>query len=109
MIFLVDRYQRFNNIKNEQMMGLILPLVRGQALQILKMLLKEGEVNWLYHTDTKARKLRKKFRELKQGNDFDSFLPKFRTLTNQLIDMDEKEVLDMFVVALKPKAKFEVI
>jgi hypothetical protein len=88
-IFLVDSYQRFNNIKNEQMMGLILPLVRGQALQILeRMLLKEGEVNWLdykqelketYHTDTKARKLRKEFRELKQGNDFDSFLSKFRT------------------------------
>ena len=118
-IFLVDSYQRFNNIKNDQMMGLILPLVRGQALQILKrMLLKEGEVNWLdykqelketYQTDTKARKLRKEFRQLKQGNDFDSFLSKFRTLTNQLIDMDEKEVLDMFVDALKPKAKFEVI
>jgi hypothetical protein len=42
-IFLVDSYQKFNNIKNEQMMGLILLLVRGQALQILKrMLLKEG-------------------------------------------------------------------
>jgi hypothetical protein len=38
-IFLLDSYQKFNKIKNEQMMGLILPLVRGQALQILKRML----------------------------------------------------------------------
>jgi len=118
-IFLVESYQRFNGVQDEQMMGLILPLVRGQALQILKrMLLTEIDVSWssykkelklTYQTDTKSRKLRKELKELKQGNDFDGFLTKFRTLTNQLPDMSEKEMLEHFIDALKPKLRYELI
>jgi hypothetical protein len=88
-------------------------------LQILKrMMLKDYEINWLdlrdelkatYQTDTKTRKLRRELRELKQGNDFDGFLSKFRLLTNQLVDMDETEQMNTFVDALKPKVRFEVI
>jgi predicted transcriptional regulator len=118
-IFLVESYKKFNGVKDEQMMGLILPLVRGQALQILKrMLLTDIDVSWssykkelklTYQTDTKSRKLRKELKELKQGNDFDGFLTKFRTLSNQLPDMSEKEMLEHFIDALKPKLRYELI
>jgi hypothetical protein len=118
-LFLIESCQKYNNLKDEEMMGLVLPLLRGQALQILKrMRLFESNVDWpkfrnelinTYITDTKERKLRKELKDLKQKSNFNEYLAKFRELANQLTGMPEHELINAFIDGLKHKARYECI
>lgn len=50
---------------------------------------KDYQLNWLdlkNELNISNRKPKSEFWELRQGNDFNGFLTKFRLLTNQLVD-----------------------
>jgi len=117
--WLFESCQQYNNLQDNEMMGVVLPLLRGQALQILKrMKLFDAEVDWQkfknelinsYITDTKERKLRKDLKDLRQKASFNDYLAKFRELANQLIGIPEQELMNAFIDGLKPKARYECI
>ena len=118
-IFMIESFQELNHVSNEEMMAVVLPLLRGHALQILKRIkLNQDELSWsilkeelnkTYITDTRERRLRKELKELKQGKNFDEYLMKFREITNQLVDVPQTELTRSFIDGLKPKARYECI
>jgi len=115
-IFQIDTFQKFNNIDDTKMLGLVTPLLQGNALQLLKKEMKKG-TNWkefrlvlesIYKSTLKERKIRKELRELKQTGKFETFLQKFQELSNQ-INIPEEEQLSLFIEALKPKTKCQLL
>ena len=62
-----------------------------------------------FHTDTRERRLRRELKELKQRNNFEDFLLKFREISSQMNDMGEDELLHTFMDAVKPKVRYELV
>ena len=118
-MFMIDSFEKFNDVAEEDMLGLVMPLLRGQALQMLKRgLAKNPDLLWFefkeeliatFLTDTRERRLRKELKELKHKNSFDEFLTKFREISMQLQDIPEKEMLRIFIEAVKPRTRYELL
>ena len=90
-LFMIDQFKRHNRVEDDKMLAIVTPLLRGQALQMLKRgILKNQQYDWnefkeelveTFRTDTRERKIRKQLRELKHKNNFDEFITKFRELS----------------------------
>jgi len=116
---MIDQFKRHNRVEDDKMLAIVTPLLRGQALQMLKRgILKNQQYDWnefkeelveTFRTDTRERKIRKQLRELKHKNNFDEFITKFRELSMQVEDLPEDELLRIFIDAVKPKTRFEII
>ena len=71
------------------MLGIVLPLLKGQALQMVKSAININQrLTWAefrtelvetFMTDTRERKMRRELKELKQkNNNYDEFANKYR-------------------------------
>jgi hypothetical protein len=101
------------------MLNLVLPLLKGQALHMVKNAKQlDPNINWstfrkqlltCFKTETNERRLIKEFNELKQKGNFDEFINKFMDISTQLpmISVDEKR--RTFIKALKPNIQFELL
>ena len=118
-LFMIDNFEKYNNPSAEDMMGLVMPLLRGHALQMAKRSSsREPNLLWIdfkselidtFHTDTRERKLRRELKDLKHKNNFEEFLLKFREISSQLTEMGDEELLHIFMDSIKPKVRYELV
>jgi len=46
-LFMVEQFKKYNNVEDENLLSLIIPLLRGQTLQMLKKgMIKNQSYNW---------------------------------------------------------------
>jgi hypothetical protein len=108
-----------NGVNDKEMLNLLLPLLKGQALHMVKNAKQlDPNINWstfrkqlltCFKTETNERRLIKEFNELKQKGNFDEFINKLMDISTQLpmISVDEKR--RTFIKALKPNIQFELL
>jgi hypothetical protein len=118
-LFLIDNFKDTNAVNDKDMLSLVLPLLKGQALHMVKHSKQlDPNLSWstfrtqllkCFKTETNERRLMKEFNELKQKGNFDDFVNKFMDLSTQLpmISVDEKR--RTFIKALKPNIQFELL
>jgi hypothetical protein len=114
-IFQVDNFEKFNEIKETDMLGMVIPLLKGNALTLLKrdltanpgLLWKEFKpvLEKIYKSVLKDRRLRKELREIKQKTSFSDFCQRFQELCNQIPGIPEDEKVLIFTEALRPNVK----
>ena len=119
-LYVIHSWQKLHSVPNDKMIPLLTPLIRGNALQLLKTFEKEtfGRGTWtefekqlksLYDPEHKKRLLRQELRSLRHtGSSFTEFTHKFQSIAAQLT-MQQDELIDLFTDALMPKSKLHVI
>ena len=118
--FIIERFAKRAGIPNEKLLDTVSPLIRGNALQIVKNQAREidGLKNWARFKQTirelldllnQQLKLRVQLKNLQAGSNFNDFVYKFRSIANQIINMPETEIMYVFLEALQPRTKAEVL
>ena len=113
--FVVEKFQQTNKIKDEDMLDVLTPVFRGNALLMLKRFennngrgkYREFMEKLRNLTDMKVTKdnLRKKLDQLVQRDSFESYIQKFMGWVQQIDDMADSELLYRFESGLKPDAR----
>ena len=119
-LYVIHNWQKLHAVPENRMIPILTPLIRGNALQLLKTFGIEtgGRGTWsdfekqlvaLYDPEHKKRKLRQELRSLRQtGTNFTDFTHKFQSIAVQLT-MTQEELVDLFTDSLMPKTKLHVI
>ena len=116
--FTIENYSKTRNIKDERKLLVFTPLFRGNALQIVKSMAREDNSSWaefqrrmrqMHNPFSRQRQLRQKLRDCKLRNNFDEFIHNFRSIVNQIEGLPEKEIVFIFLDALTPKLRSEVL
>jgi hypothetical protein len=97
----------------------VLPLLKENALQQFIAFRKNFPYEgWGYFVDhlrrvfrpfDVERRIRVELRQMKYTGNFDKFALKFQQLANKLNDMPEKELIFLFLEAMPPKTRYEVL
>ena len=115
-LYVIHNWQKLHAVPENRMIPILTPLIRGNALQLLKTFGIEtgGRGTWsdfekqlvaLYDPEHKKRKLRQELRSLRQtGTNFTDFTHKFQSIAVQLT-MTQEELVDLFTDSLMPKTK----
>ena len=117
--FVVDKFQKTNKIKDEDMLDVLTPLFRGNALLMLKRFegnngrgkYREFMEKLKNLTDVKVNKdtIRRKLDQLVQRESFESYKQKFMGWVQQIDDMSDAELLYRFESGLKPDARNQLV
>ena len=116
--FTVENYSLTNDIPDSKKLTVFTPLIRGTYLQIVKNMSKNHTTSWfefkaevkrMHDPKNKERLLRQELREIKMRGTLKDFVYKFRALSNEIDGLDKDELLYIFVDALTPRLKSEVL
>lgn len=117
-IYLVETEARYQGINQDNLLDGITKLLRGNALQMLRNLQKNGElISWAkFKTCLTAtlkpadvqRHLRSELKSIKISSNFEDDVMKFQTIANKIEKMPEFELVWLFLEALNPRVRAEL-
>jgi len=117
--FIIDKFQKNNKIEDKDMLNVIAPLFRSNALFMLRRFENiNGEGKYKEFMETiknltggKAKKysIIRKLDQLVQTKDFESYIEEFMDLIQHVDDIDESELISIFISGLKPDARKQLI
>jgi hypothetical protein len=126
-IFQVDEGLRTNNVQGRRVMGIIIPLLKDNALQEYRKLHNNfvvgdwdlDNLSWnvlkdrfrrVFNNDDDQRKLRNELRELtgSPNEDYNEYLKRFLIISSRIEGLPEAELLHSFIAGLGNRIKGEV-
>jgi len=118
-LLIIQGFLDIGNYSPREALLAVLPLLKENALQQFIAFRKSYPFEgWDYFVDhlrrvfrpfDVERRIRVELRQLKYNGNFDKFALKFQQLANKLNDMPEKELIFLFLEAMPPKTRYEVL